>query len=548
MKAPITHQKRRGGYYTPMPIATFLANWAIQSPDATILEPSCGDGIMLAAAVEALAARGSSLPQSAQRLHAVELEPDEAQKAVQRLTQLGVTVPTECIQTRDFFTYARDCLKTTQRFDAIIGNPPFIRYQHFPEAHRAIAFGLMARVGLKPNRLTNAWMPFLVASSLLLKEQGRLAMVIPAELLQVNYAAQLRCFISAYYSKLTLITFRKLVFNGIQQEVVLLLAEKNSTRHAGIRTVELNTINDLATYQHTAFVAHELKSMQHSTEKWTQYFLDEPEIQLLRTLRSDPRLTLASDVIDVDVGIVTGLNDFFVLTEQQVRTYALDQYTQRLVGRSAHLPGVIFGAEDWATNAAQQRPAYLLNVPDMPFDQLPSAVQTYVRQGEAQQFHTGYKCRVRKHWYSVPSVWTPAAFMLRQVHTYPKLILNTADATCTDTIHRVRLRNGFAADTLVAAFLNSLTFAYTEVIGRSYGGGVLELEPNEAEKLPLPLTAAGRLNLEAMHHRLRTEPIESVLDHTDSILLVDGLGLTHEQVSTLRTIWRKLRDRRILRK
>lgn len=261
-----------------------------------------------------------------------------------------------------------------------------------------------------------------------------------------------------------------------------------------------------------------------------------------------PRLTLASDVIDVDVGIVTGLNDFFVLTEQQVRTYALDQYTQRLVGRSAHLPGVIFGAEDWATNAAQQRPAYLLSVPDMPFDQLPSAAQTYVRQGEAQQFHTGYKCRVRKHWYSVPSVWTPAAFMLRQVHTYPKLILNTADATCTDTIHRVRLRNGFAADTLVAAFLNSLTFAYTEVIGRSYGGGVLELEPNEAEKLPLPLTAAGRLDLEVIHHRLRTEPIESVLDHTDSILLVDGLGLTHEQVSTLRTIWRKLRDRRMLRK
>ena len=100
--------------------------------------------------------------------------------------------------------------------------------------------------------------------------------------------------------------------------------------------------------------------------------------------------------------------------------------------------------------------------------------------------------KIRNRWYVVPSVWVPNAFMLRQVHHYPKIILNDADATCTDTIHRVRLRNGTSAKTVAAAFLNSLTFAFSEVIGRSYGGGVLELEPNEAEMLPLPLLGADR--------------------------------------------------------
>ena len=57
-----------------------------------------------------------------------------------------------------------------------------------------MAFYSMERVGLRPNRLTNAWVPFLVAGTLLLSKTGRLAMVIPAELLQVIYAAELRSF------------------------------------------------------------------------------------------------------------------------------------------------------------------------------------------------------------------------------------------------------------------------------------------------------------------------------------------------------------------
>ena len=78
------------------------------------------------------------------------------------------------------------------RFDAVVGNPPFVRYQQFPEVQRAAAFSLMAEFGFHPNRLTNAWVPFLALSSLCLGENGRLAMVIPAELLQVTYAAEIR--------------------------------------------------------------------------------------------------------------------------------------------------------------------------------------------------------------------------------------------------------------------------------------------------------------------------------------------------------------------
>ena len=547
MKLPATYQKLRGGYYTPAPIADFLARWAIQSPAAQVLEPSCGDGAVLEAAAAALLRYGVPPADIAAQLHGIELDPDEAQKAAARTEVItgGIAVP---VHIGDFFAYCKAHLTDKRLFDAIIGNPPFIRYQDFAEEQRQIAFYLMQSGGLHPNRLTNAWVPFLVAATMLLNEHGRMAMVIPAELLQVNYAAELRYFLSRYYSSLTLITFKKLVFAGIQQEVVLLLGERGRSEHAGIRVAELENLDDLARYEHSVLMDRRVKEMDHSTQKWTMYFLDEDEIALLRRLRDDPRLTPSGHAISVDVGIVTGMNEFFVLNEQQVNEHRLTDYTRRIVGRSAQLPGIQFGEADWLASVQSQAPAFLLDSPDVSFDRLPDAVRSYVSQGQEQGLHTGYKCRIRNRWYVVPSVWEPSAFMLRQIHNYPKIILNHAAATSTDTIHRVRLRNGIPAPTIATAFLNSLTFAFAEVIGRSYGGGVLELEPNEAEQLPLPLKGAAALNLDELDLLMRQGDINAVLDITDTVLLRDGLGMSEKETRMLRGIWQKLRDRRVNRK
>jgi adenine-specific DNA-methyltransferase len=548
VKPAPTYQKLRGGYYTPGPISDFLARWAIQSPDDTVLEPSCGDGNLLVAAASTLLRLGAQQEIVARNIHGVEIDQTEAQRSIERLRALDVPHYPGQIEIGDFFSYCVAHLNDQRLFDAIIGNPPFIRYQNFLEGHRVPAFELMAQVGLKPNRLTNAWVPFLLASSLLLNEPGRLAMVIPAELLQVKYAASLRQFISAYYSQVTLITFKKLIFADIQQEVVLLLAEKNAAESTRIRTIELDNINALAAYDHGEVANAEVKPMDHTTEKWTQYFLHTPEIDLLRELRNNPDLTLLGKVLDVDVGVVTGQNKFFVLSEQQVREGILNKYTDRIVGRSGHLKGVIFNEADWVANAANQQPSYLLRPPDLPFEELPDSLKEYIRRGEEEGLDKGYKCSIRNRWYIVPSVWTPYAFMLRQVHGYPKIILNEAGATCTDTIHRVRLRNGADGRRVAAAFMNSLTFAFAEVIGRSYGGGVLELEPNEAEELPLPLRGAENLNLNQIHKLLLKNDVEAVLNITDQVLLVEGLRLSRKKVKMVRKIWQTLRDRRINRK
>jgi adenine-specific DNA-methyltransferase len=168
MKAPISDQKLRGGYYTPERIAHFLADWAIRSGSDSVLEPGCGDGNILTAAATALMARGGRRDRIAGQIQGIEIDPREAEKAMGRLASLDFP-PADNIWTGDFLDYCEQHLFDERRFDAAVGNPPFIRYQNFQEAPRSVAFRLLKYAGLRPTRLMNAWVPFVVASTLMLK-------------------------------------------------------------------------------------------------------------------------------------------------------------------------------------------------------------------------------------------------------------------------------------------------------------------------------------------------------------------------------------------
>ena len=232
MKSIDGYNKLRGGYYTPSSIADFIVLWALRDGDDTVLEPSCGDGSFLAS----IRSRRSEFPLvSDKKVIGVELDTTEAAKA----EAYGYS-----IVNGDYFTYYRDFIEGKLTYDVIIGNPPFIRYQNFDEQYRTVAFDLMKKHGFHPNRLTNIWLPFLLLSCEALSNNGRIGMVIPAELFQVDYAAEARNYLSSHFESLTIVTFKRLVFDDIQQEVVLLLGEKTSA-HKGIRVVELNGLEEL---------------------------------------------------------------------------------------------------------------------------------------------------------------------------------------------------------------------------------------------------------------------------------------------------------------
>jgi adenine-specific DNA methylase len=520
-----TAQKLRGGYYTPPAIAQFLAAWT-SSAGPKLLEPSCGDGAIL-----------RHLPGSGEVL-GIERMADEARAA-------RIAAPQAKVIAADFFAWFEEAQLAS--WDGVVGNPPFIRFQHWTEPTRAMAFDAMRQVEMKPTKLTNAWVPFIVAAARLLRPGGRLAMVVPAELLQVTYAAELRGFLVDGFEELTVITFRRLVFEGVLQEVVLVLGVKGKGP-ARIRVVELDDTESLPSPETLTALPH-APALRHDTEKWTKYFLPPKQIAALRKIRSSlTPLQRLGALADVDVGVVTGRNQFFVLRPSGTDERQLDSYVIPLVSKSAHVRGISFDEADLAELASIDAPCQLLALDSqsaLPDDR---ALRSYIDAGEAADVHLGYKCSIRKQWWAVPSIWRPDAFMLRQIHDHPRIIANATDATSTDTIHRVRMLNGTTPAALAAASINSMTFAFSEVMGRSYGGGVLELEPREAEGLPFPDPHHLRArDISAVDKLLRAGSLEAALDYVDERLLIDGAGIDRKLVRSLRATWRRLRDRRLAR-
>jgi len=536
--------KLRGGYYTPSPIADFICSWAIQNEDDLVLEPSCGDGNFIEAAIERFNELGVAGMDLYGRIKGVELIPEEAKKAASRAAYFGLN--SDVIINNDFFSFISN--QKDVEYNSIIGNPPFIRYQNFPPKHRDIAIEMMKELGLKPNKLTNIWVPFLVICSSLLAKNGRLGMVVPAELFQVKYAEQTRVFLSNFFERITIVTFKKLVFDGIQQEVVIMLCEKTVANAQGIRVLQLDDLDQLSEIDFDAVAETEVVDIRHDNEKWTKYFLNPREIDFLRQIKDSNRIPLANNILDADVGIVTGRNEFFMLKQSQVKEWNLQDVTTKVVSKSNQLSGIIFNDIDFDTNAQKDLPNQLFLPENTEFKQLDKHSKKYIKYGEEKEFHAGYKCRIRKKWYITPSLWIPQGFALRQVNRYPKLVMNHVEASSTDTIHRVRfISEDYSPESVVVCFLNSLTFAVSEVTGRSYGGGVMTFEPTEIEELLIPVVEDHGIDIKLIDELIRKDCIEEVLDIVDKAVLIDHYGFSLEETLELRGIWRKMSNRRINR-
>ena len=159
--------------------------------------------------------RSGSVP--APHLDGIELHAESVQRALDLLRTAGITAS---IRVNDFFD-----VQPTGSYDAVIGNPPYIRYQEFAGEARARSREAALRAGVPLSNLASSWAAFTVHASLFLKPGGRLALVLPAELLTVNYAAGIRRMLMEKFSHVSLALFEERVFPGVLEEVVLLMAD-----------------------------------------------------------------------------------------------------------------------------------------------------------------------------------------------------------------------------------------------------------------------------------------------------------------------------------
>jgi len=536
LKKDNTEQKLRGAYYTPLQLANAMVSLFASEDIVNVLEPSCGDGVF----IDSLAQQG--LLDNVENVTAVEIEPDEAKK----VEKCYANKDTVNVLNEDFFDFYERCY-SKKKFDLIFGNPPYIRYQYLTEKQREIQSQILISHGMKSNKLINAWVGFVVACVQMLSENGRIALVLPAEILQVAYAEDLRLFLSNQFSRITLMTFEKLVFPEIEQEVLVFVGEKGG-EEKGIRIIEMNDLSGFVTLD---LKKNGYQKLQHVKEKWTKYFISAEEVEIIQSIRNDSRFAKFSDFGIINIGITTGNNNYFSIDRETEGKYSLEKVTLHLIGRSSHAHGIYFTEEDWEVNAKEGKKAMLINFPQTPYEKYPKLHKQYIKSGEAAGEHKGYKCSIRDRWYIVPSIWVPDAFFLRRNNLYPKFVLNRCDAVSTDTMHRMKLNEGVDGENILLSYYNSISFAFTEICGRSYGGGVLEILPGEMGKIVLPRITnldpilRGKLLAKIDSVVRKKEDIEFALDVVDRELLINVLGIDAELCNRCRIIWKKLQKRRL---
>ena len=530
-----TAQKLRGGYYTPPDLAAFIARWVSVGDTQSVLEPSCGDGIFF----EALACEARTASAS---ITAFEINKDEAGKAFSRAKSCGVRAD---VQASDFLDWAlRHIREGVGLFDAVVGNPPFVRYQYLPKEFQVRAEQVFRHLGCRFTKHTNAWVPFVLASIALLRQGGRLGMVVPAELIHVTHAQSLRSYLGKECKRIVIIDPQRLWFDGTLQGAVILLAEKRrstSEKPQGLGVVSVRDREFLSRDPEEVFLAPSVVNGSALAHKWTRALLDSSARDLLESIEKNPNVRQFQDIAQVDVGIVTGANKFFLVPEETVERYALQDYAHPMFGRSEHCPGILYDQRQHGSNVTSGKPSNFLWFKDPNVVQNP-LVKKYIRLGERQQLHTRFKCRIRSPWYSVPSVYATDIGMLKRSHNAPRLILNKVKAFTTDTAYRVR-SSTVSSETLVACFLNPLTALSAELEGRHYGGGVLELVPSEIEKLLIPIPTATKFDVLALDEAVRTRPMKEVLfDHGRRVL--SDVGLSRSEQVGLFDAWYGLRSRR----
>ncbi len=312
-------------------------------------------------------------------------------------------------------------------------------------------------------------------------------MVLPAELLSTNYAAPIRQFLLERFSSVELVTFETQIFPDAEADTVLVKAAGWLSEPAGVAT--LRQTRDATTLE--SLSVGTTWSTVDPAARWTPLHIRDETVEAIAELIPSGAFVPLQEFGDTTLGMVTGANKYFTLSPQRVRELGIPKRDLLRVSPpgSSHLRGLALTDSAMTRLGRTNQATWLL----YPSDRPAPATLAYIESGHATGVDTAYKCRVRKPWWRVP-VLAPADLLLTYMNAdTARITTNQAQARHLNSVHGVYLKpeiRDLAREVLPIASLNSLTLLSAELVGRSYGGGVLKVEPREADRWWMPSAAA----------------------------------------------------------
>jgi len=186
----------------------------------------------------------------------------------------------------------------------------------------------------------------------------------------------------------------------------------------------------------------------------------------------------------------------------------------------------------------------LLNLSSIPESKFTSHLRDYLALGCQKQVDKRYKCLQRTRWFDVPSIWNSEGFFFKRSDKYPKMLVNKCNVYITDSGYRIKMKKMYNIENLTYSFYNTFTLLMAEIMGRSYGGGVLELTPNEFKSLPV-IYFDEMIDFNKFSTMFSNKKdIVDILMKNDEIILKNKLKLTDKEICSIQNAYLKLKNRR----
>jgi predicted RNA methylase len=384
------------------------------------------------------------------------------------------------INLADFTTY-----ESVTKSNLVICNPPYVRHHHMDAAEKKRLKDLCFNVAnMKLSGLAGLYCYFMGVAHGWMSEGGIAGWLIPSEFMDVNYGKKVKEYL---LDEVTLLHIHRFDPADVQFSDALVSSAVVWFKKAAPNDqsdVEFSFGGTLNSPRVTRFVSRE---DLRAESKWSRFPVSD--------VREASSGAVISDYFKIRRGLATGGNDFFILSEDEVKSESLRaDYLRPVLPSARYIDQNVIESDEFGIPKLEKK-LFLLDARESEAEvsaRWPE-LSRYLEKGIQEGVSQGYLCKNRPVWF-----WQEQRLPPPIVCTYMgrsseaggnpfRFILNRSKATITNSFLGMYPVGDLAKAILLDESILHTAWEELNLLspdsllgeGRVYGGGLHKLEPKE---------------------------------------------------------------------
>jgi len=525
---PAERRHEMGEYYTPPAICELITQLTIDDGNAEILDPACGSGGFLVSAYnrkkELLPEEKGGHEHILSQVQGIDINRFPAHLSAINLSIQDLSSHTEQVnvEVSDFFDITPDTLRFGRvragaggsewengtdesaigGFDAVVGNPPYIRYQNIGDKDK-VRSHLDSVDADYLSGFSDIYCYFITHATQFLKDGGRLGFITSDRWLSSQYGEDLQEFLLDNYKIDALIRFASQTFEDALIGTTILILEKceeewerDENRVNFVKVKQRMDLDDLATEVEGDFDSDKLvvtdeyrllattQAALRENPKWSLYYNAPP---VYFDLLHGEDICELQDVADLHLGKKVGGNDYFYHRTEEWEELGLDEYSSPAIKASGQINKIRFddqAAKEWGVLDVRNLVKEALDdgheFGDTKLEHVKGWLEEnghdtlleYVSMGEEEGHQHHDRCKRRDVWFDIDDIekYRPPLAMPEFLWTQHRVVWNEADAFVDYQFHCINPDEEID-ERLLSGILNSnIAWMTRELEGREASG------------------------------------------------------------------------------